>query len=208
MSLPTAVIADDHELIRHGIRQILVSNGLSVVAEARDGLEAIAHARSHQPTLLTLDIAMPYARGIEVFGEVRRWSPHTKILVFSGLTSKGLLRELDQANADAIFLKRGDLQQFSFAVPQVLAGKRLVSEEVRKILDEPEEKPLTLREQQILSLVAQGFGNREVAERLGVSLKTVDNHRTNLMRKVGARSVAGLLAHALREGLLDTSHET
>lgn len=205
----TAVIADDHGLIRQGIAQILTSAGLQIVGEAADGLEAVAQVRAHQPTLLTLDIAMPYARGIEVFGEARRWSPDTKIMVFSGMTSTGLLRELDDAEADGIFLKRGDLEQFSRAVPRVLAGERVVSDDAKELLaTEDQTTDLTLRERQILSLVAQGLGNRDISERLGVSAKTVDNHRTNLMRKLGAHSVAELLAFALREGLLDTHRET
>ena len=93
----TAVIADDHALIRQGITQILTSAGLTVVAEAENGLEAVAQVRSHEPDLLTLDIAMPYARGIEVFGEARRWSPDTRIVVFSGMTSAALIGELATA---------------------------------------------------------------------------------------------------------------
>jgi len=181
MTKPTAIIADDHSLIRQGIRQILTSSGLDVVAEAADGIEAIALVRSHRPTLMTLDIAMPYARGIEVFGEARRWSPETKIIVFSGMTSVGLLTELDEAKADGIFLKRGDLDQFANAVPQVLSGQRAVSQEVREILEEGDTSvALTVRERQILSLVAQGLSNKEIGERLGVSMKTADNHRSTL----------------------------
>jgi DNA-binding NarL/FixJ family response regulator len=205
----TAVIADDHALIRQGIAQILQSAGLRVVAEAQDGLEAVAQVRAHQPTLLTLDIAMPYARGIEVFVEARRWSPETKIIVFSGMTSVGLFRELDQAQVDGIFLKRGDLEQFSKAVRRVLSGERVLSADVLEMLEKADNThELTLRERQILSLVAQGHTNKEIGERLGVSAKTIDNHRTNLMRKTGVHSVAGLLAFALREGLLETFKET
>ncbi|MEL0438022.1 response regulator transcription factor [Phycobacter sp. K97] len=204
----TAVIADDHALIRLGIAQILTSAGLTVVGEAENGLEAVAQVRSHQPALLTLDIAMPYARGIEVFGEARRWSPATKIIVFSGLTSSGLVRELNDANADGIFLKRGDVAQFAEAVPRVLAGERIVCAEAQEmLLTENETAELTMRERQILSLLAQGFANKAISLRLGVSIKTVDNHRTNLMRKLGAHSMAELLAFALREGLLDSSRE-
>ena len=204
----TAVIADDHALIRRGITQNLTSAGLTVVAEAQNGLEAVAQVRSHAPALLTLDIAMPYARGIEVFGEARRWSPETKIIVLSGLPSVGLLRELDAAEADGIFLKRGDLAQFAQAVPRVLAGERVVSEEAQEMLAGANETAdLTLRERQVLSLLAQGFGNKDISARLGVSVKTIDNHRTNLMRKLGAHSIAELLAFALREGLLDSSRE-
>ncbi|PJE38088.1 DNA-binding response regulator [Pseudooceanicola lipolyticus] len=209
MTDQTAVIADDHALIRQGLRQILTSAGIEVVAEASDGLEAIAMIRSHQPALLTLDIAMPYSRGIEVFGEARRWSPETRIIVFSGMTSTGLLSALASAGADAIFLKREELETFSEAIPKVMSGQRILGPGVRELLESTSNiDMLTARERQILSLVAQGLNNREIGERLGVSTKTVDNHRTNLMRKVNVHSVAELLALALREGLLDASRET
>ncbi|TDK45741.1 response regulator [Antarcticimicrobium luteum] len=205
----TAVIADDHALIRQGIRQILTSAGLDVVAEASDGLEAIAMIRSHRPALLTLDIAMPYSRGIEVFGEARRWSPETRIIVFSGMTSTGLLSELAGAGADAIFLKRDELESFSASIPKVMSGQRILGPGVRDLLDSTSSiETLTARERQILNLVAQGLNNRDIGARLGVSAKTVDNHRTNLMRKVNVHSAAELLALALREGLLDTNRET
>lgn len=205
----TAVIADDHALIRQGIRQILTSAGLDVVAEASDGLEAIAMIRSHRPALLTLDIAMPYSRGIEVFGEARRWSPETRIIVFSGMTSTGLLSELADAGADAIFLKRDELESFSASIPKVMSGQRILGPGVRDLLDSTSSiETLTARERQILNLIAQGLNNRDIGARLGVSAKTVDNHRTNLMRKVNVHSAAELLALALREGLLDTNRET
>ncbi|WP_121068128.1 response regulator [Chachezhania antarctica] len=209
MTRPTAVIADDHAMIRQGIRQILTSAGVDVVAEAADGLEAIAMVRSHRPALLMLDIAMPYSRGIEVFGEARRWAPDTRIVVFSGLTSTSLLGQLADAGADGIFLKREELIAFSDAIPRILDGQQVMGPGVADLIATSEEQAsLTAREQQILSLVAQGLNNREIAERLGVSAKTVDNHRTNLMRKVEAHSVAELLAYAVREGLLDANRET
>lgn len=209
MTAPTAVIADDHAMIRQGIAQILTSAGVQVVAEAANGLEAIALVRSHQPTLLTLDIAMPYSRGIEVFGEVRRWSPDTRIIVFSGMTSEGLLSELATAGAEAIFLKREEIGAFTAAIPDILAGHSLLGPGVAEILEAATEREqLTAREKQILSLIAQGLSNRDIAERLGVSAKTVDNHRTNLMRKVQVHSVAGLIAYAVREGLMEANLET
>ena len=205
----TAVIADDHALIRMGISQILTSAGLTFAGEAENGLEAIAQVRGHQPTLLTLDIAMPYARGIEVFGEVRRWSPDTKIMVFSGLTSASLVRELDDAKADGIFLKSGDMAQFAQAVPRVLVGERIVLQDAKDMLSRASETPdLTMRERQVLSLLAQGLSNKDISARLGISAKTVDNHRTNLMAKLRAHSMAELLSFALREGFLDSSHQT
>lgn len=204
MSEPTAVIADDHPMIRDAIAQLLRAAGVNVVAQAHDGLEAIAQVRAHQPALLTLDIAMPHAHGIDVLVEARRWSPETRILVFSGMSSAGLYRQMATAHADGIFIKHGAIEPLADAIPKILSGEQVIAPEVMEYLDQAHDGPdLTPREHQVLSLLAQGFSNKIIAERLGVSAKTIDNHRTNLMRKVGAHSLAELLAHAMREGLLD-----
>lgn len=203
----TAIIADDHAMLRDGIKQILGAAGtISIVGEAENGLEAISLVRQHKPDLLTLDIAMPYAQGIEIYGEVRRWSPDTRIVVFTGLTAVGLLSELVAAGVDGLFMKRGDPESLGKAIPLILRGGKVIAPEILELLEDREDGvELTARERQILSLVSTGCSNREIGERLGVSLKTVDNHRTNLMRKLDVHSVAELLSYALREGLLDTS---
>lgn len=203
----TAVIADDHALVRAGIKEILGATGrVEVVAQAENGFEAISMVRQHKPDLLTLDIAMPYAQGIEIFGEVRRWSPETRIIVFTGLTATGLLSELVAAGVDGLFMKRGDPAHLEDGIRLILRGAKVISPEVLELLEDKESNiELTDRERQILSLIATGCSNKEIAERLGVSLKTVDNHRTNLMRKLDVHSVAELLSYALREGLLDTA---
>ena len=204
MRSPTAVIADDHPLIREAVLQVLTAAGVDVVAQAQDGLEAIALVRALQPSLIVLDIAMPHARGIDVMAEARRWAPNTKVIVFSGMTSAGLFRALLDAKADGVFVKRGAMSEFADAVPRILAGEHIVAPEVQVYLDQSSAgAPLTLREHQVLSLLAQGFGNKAIAQRLGVAAKTVDNHRTNLMRKLGVHTFAELLSHAIREGLLE-----
>ena len=203
----TAIIADDHAMLRDGIKQILEGAGtISIVGEAENGLEAISMVRQHKPDLLTLDIAMPYAQGIEIYGEVRRWSPETRIIVFTGLTAVGLLSELVASGVDGLFMKRGNPESLGKAIPLILRGGKVIAPEILELLEDREDGvELTARERQILSLVSTGCTNREIGERLGVSLKTVDNHRTNLMRKLDVHSVAELLSYALREGLLDTS---
>lgn len=106
------------------------------------------------------------------------------------------------------FLKRDDPSALADALPGILSGQQIISPEAADVLDKVEmTTALTARERQVLSLVARGFANREVAERLGVSAKTVDNHRTNLMRKIGTHSLAELLSYALREGLLDADRQ-
>ena len=203
----TVVIADDHALLRDGIAQIVASlEDLVVVGEAEDGLQAIAQVRQHQPRLLMLDIAMPYAQGIEIYTEVRRWSPETLIVVFTGLTSVRLLSELVSAGVDGLFMKRGDPQRLKESLPLILRGTRVIAPEILELLEaNAATGDLTARERQVLALVAAGNSNREIAERLGVSPKTIDNHRTNLMRKLDVHSVAELLNYALREGYLDSA---
>lgn len=205
----TVVIADDHAMLRNGVRQILEEIGnFEIVAEAKDGLQAISLARSHRPTLFMLDIAMPQAKGIEIYAEVRRWSPETKIVVFTGMTSVGLLGDLITSGVDGLFLKRSDPEKMRDAIPLILNGSKVIAPEVLELLENSESPDtLTTRERQILSLLASGATNREIADRLGVSHKTIDNHRTNIMRKLGVHSIAELLSYALREGLLDTSTE-
>lgn len=207
MNRSTAVIADDHPMIRQGLAQMLQTAGITIVAEAGDGLEAIAMVRRHKPTLLLLDIAMPYARGIEVFGDARRWSPETRIVVFSGMTSAGLIGELAQAGADGIFLKREDLSALAASIPAILRGEKARGPGVEALIESAGKTDLTLREREVLGLVVQGMSNRDIGDRLGISAKTVDNHRSNLMRKINVHSVAELMSFAMREGLLDTTWE-
>ena len=205
----TGIVADDHVMLRNGMSTLLKTHGdVEIVAEAATGIDAIGLVKQHRPTVLSLDIGMPYAQGIDVFVEARRWSPETKVIVFTGMTSRGLLSELVTVGVDGLFMKNGDMEHLIKAIPLIISGARVISPDAALLIAEAEEGPeLTLRERQVLSLIARGSANREIAERLGVSLKTVDNHRTNLMRKLDVHSVAELLSYALREGLLDTQHE-
>ncbi|RYG89222.1 response regulator transcription factor [Loktanella sp. IMCC34160] len=201
----TALVADDHPLVRSGLVGLLQAQGnISVVGEAADGVEAVSLAKSLKPDLMTLDIAMPFAQGIAVFTEVKRWSPDTRVAVFSGVTSSALLQELCQSGAEGVFTKRGDMAEFAEAIPMLLRGQKIVSSDAVRLIEAAQSpNALTSRERQIMSLIANGQTTRSIAETLGVSPKTIENHRTNIMTKIGVNSMAGLLAYALREGLLD-----
>ena len=205
----TAVVADDHKLLRAGIVQILTSQmGIQVVAEAADGFNAISAVKQFKPDLLTLDIAMPYAQGVAVYSEVKRWSPYTRVVVFTGVTSSSLLCELVDAGVHGVFTKRGDIDEFSQAIPIILNGGKVISQDAAAIIDVgTNTQDLTARERQILSLICNGQSTKGIAETLSVSAKTIDNHRTNIMSKLGVRSLAELLTYALREGLLDAQRE-
>lgn len=205
----TAIVADDHQILRKGVADILsAQENLTVVAQAEDGLSAVALCKQHQPDLLTLDIAMPFAQGISVFAEVKRWSPQTRIAVFSGITTRALLREFLSAGADGIFTKRGDIAEFAAAIPTLLNGGKVISSDAEGIIASANEaSELTLRERQILSSIANGMTTKGIAEHLGISPKTVENHRSNIMSKLGVQSMAELLAYAIREGLFDVQNQ-
>lgn len=198
------MIADDHMIVRNALRDILAKiPNTDVVAEAGDGLEAITLCKTHAPDLLTLDSAMPMARGMEVYGEVRRWSPDTRICLVTGVTAHGHLAEWVAAGVDGIVFKSCPAQDMETCFELVLEGGGNFSPAVMRIIDGLDERPqITLRERQVLHLLAEGNSNAEIAERLAISPKTVDNHRTRLMAKLRVHSMAQLLAYALKEGLL------
>ncbi len=214
MSHFTAVIADDHAIVRSGLKAALENerlvNGhtIKVVAEAANGLDAIAEVKQHRPDMLVLDVSMPMAGGVEVLVETRRWAPDTRIIVFTGISAMGKVSELIEAGVDGLFSKAEDSQNLYQQVPMILQGGRYISPFFSDILEKaPERSALTDRERQILNLIVAGQSNKEISRHLGISAKTVDRHRTNLMQKLDVHSVAQLIAYSLREGLIDPAAE-
>ena len=181
---------------------------VTIIGEAENGLEAITLAKTLRPTLMTLDSGMPLARGMEVFGETRRWTPETKIAVVTGFTGVGQLADWVAAGVDGLFLKSCPPEEMQTGFTLLLEGGSYFSKAVMATLkDGADRQPLTLRERQILHLIAEGCAYAEIAERLSIRPKTVDNHRTRMMAKLNVHSVAQLLALALKEGLLDQSQQ-
>jgi DNA-binding NarL/FixJ family response regulator len=209
-----AVIADDHAIVRDGLRTALEQPGLiepagiAVVQEAQNGLEAIAAIRKHRPHLLLLDVQMPLAGGVEVVEEVRRWSPDTKIVVLTGVTAVGMISVLIESGIEGLFSKGEDNAELYRRLPGILRGQRHIADCFVEILENAEDRTeLTGRERQIFNLILRGQGNKEMAVALGISVKTVDKHRTSMMQKLGVHSVPQLMAYALRNGMVDSSIE-
>lgn len=207
-----AVIADDHSIIRGALAQLLSNSdalkgySFTICDQVCDGIRAIGALRKHQPDLLMLDVTMPHAGGTEVLIEARRWLPDCKVIVFTGVEASGKIAELVEVGADGLFCKSDDLDELAAAIPRIMEGGRIICRRFTRVLESAADiEPLTSRERQILNLVVSGQTNREIGETLGISIKTVDRHRTSVMRKADARSAVELIAYALREGLVEAS---
>jgi DNA-binding NarL/FixJ family response regulator len=200
------LIADDHAIVRNAVRTIFATiDGVEIVGEAEDGMQAVALAKRIKPDVLLLDVAMPQMGGLAAIGEIKRWSPETRVVIFTGIDRAMTLNELRASGAVGVLLKSCTPQEIADGLSAVIAGQEYIAKGVRELLESGGPMgELTTRERQILSLVAQGKTNAEIAELLHISPKTADNHRTNLMRKLDVHSTAELLAVALREGMLDT----
>ncbi len=205
----TVVVADDHEIVRSALSARLESEGSGetsyrLVGEAKNGLEAIACIKAEQPDLVFLDISMPLASGLEIIHDLRRWSPHTKIIAFTGVTASGLLANVTATGVDALFSKATDLERVFEKLPLILRGGRFIDPELVELIEAGAQLPdLTARERQVLNMVVTGKSNKEIARLLNISPKTVDKHRTSFMQKLDVHSLAELMARAVKDGLID-----
>lgn len=201
----SVLIADDHGLMRDGVRSLVEAlEGMRVVAEASDALQAISAARRLRPRLAIVDIRMPHANGVDAFVELRRWSPDTRIVVLTGISAGGLFAELIDLGVDGLFVKQGDPGLLSSALPRIAAGETIIDPQALALAERGRGAArLTPRELQVLQGIARGETNAAMAERLHISPKTVDSHRTQLMRKLGVSSAPALIGRAIADGLIE-----
>lgn len=209
------LLVDDHTLFREGVRSLLGSeDDIEVVGEAADGREAIAKTDELTPDVVVMDIMMPGMSGIEATERIRSRHPETRVLVMSMYDDEEYVQRMLAAGASGCMLKWATTEELVKAVRDVAGGgmplsptvaAKLVKDYVRRLRGTPEtsgEGTLTARESEVLRLVVEGHTNTEIAERLGLSRKTVDSHRTNLMRKLGIHEVTELVKYALRQGII------
>ncbi|MER8069185.1 response regulator transcription factor [Streptomyces sp. NPDC094034] len=209
------LLADDHALVRRGVRLILDNEpDLTVVAEAGDGAEAIEMARTHQPDLAILDIAMPRLTGLQAARELARRRPETRILMLTMYDNEQYFFEALKAGASGYVLKsvadrdlveacRAAMRDEPFLYPgAVTALIRNYLDRVRQG-DSIPDSALTPREEEILKLVAEGHTSKEIAGILVISAKTVERHRANLLQKLGLRDRLELTRYAIRAGLIE-----
>lgn len=209
----TAIIADDHEIVRRGLRSLLEAHGCKLLAEAADGLTAAQAADKHKPSLLLLDLNMPRLHGLEVLKQVRASSPNTRVIVLSMHNDEPYVIEALRAGASAYVLKGSESEEIAQALKEVLAGRRYLSAPlsewaINALTARPAEAnndplaSLSPREREVLQLASEGFGNAEIATKLFISPRTAETHRTNLMRKLALQTQTDLVRFAIRKGLI------
>jgi DNA-binding NarL/FixJ family response regulator len=210
------LIADDHDIIRAGLRSILDADpDYLVVAEACTGLEALDLARQHQPSLIIMDVSMPDMDGIEATKAILREFPDTKVLALSMHENRDCLVRMLRSGASGFLLKIGAAKEILSAIHSVLAGRTYLSPSmidgvVKDLItgvDPASRKQavpsISPRQQEVLKHIVSGKSVKEIAFQLGLSAKTVEKHRAQLMEKLGAKSIAELTMMAIRMGLAD-----
>lgn len=216
MTLVRVLLADDHTLVRAGLRKLLESiPGMDVVGEAGDGLELLELAEKLQPQLVLVDIAMPRLNGLEATGRLVKAWPDTRVLILSMHQNGEYVRQALRKGAFAYLLKDAAPLELELAIAAVLQGetylspavsKGVVSDYVHRLRteDEPADA-LTPRQREVLQLIAAGQSTKEIARSLDLSIKTVETHRTQLMKQLDIHEIAGLVRFAIRAGLVSVA---
>jgi len=200
------LLADDHAILRAGLRMLLAAQpDMTVVAEAADGEEAVRRALATRPDVAVIDLTMPGLSGVETLGRLRREVPATRLLVLTMHDDPGYARVALAAGASGHVVKDAESAELLTAIRTVHRGRTFVRVGVSSPAAPPPASaapPLSPRERQVLDLLVHGHTNREVADRLSLSVKTVETHRARLSEKLGLRSRADLVRFAIELGLL------
>lgn len=221
MSAIRILLADDHALVLAGIRALLESiEGVQIVAEASNGRDAVALARTHRPDLIVMDISMKELNGIEATAQIKAETPTARILILSMHTTEDFVRRAMKAGASGYLVKDSAPLELKMAITAVMQDEIYLSSRISKHLvsgfvqgqtssGESTIDMLTARQREILQMVAEGKSTKEIAFALDVSIKTVETHRASLMERLNIFNVAGLVVFALRHGLVsdDRSEE-
>ena len=208
--MPTRImLADDHALVRQGLKSLLEREGYQVVGEASDGQEAARLAPTALPDVAVLDISMPLLNGVDAAREIQKASPRTKTILLTRHDEDQYVTEALRAGVKGYVLKTQAAADLVQAIDQVGRGGVYLSPGIsRAVVDAYRSKvelaadPLTTRERQVLQLVGEGKSTKEVARLLGISVKTAESHRARLMRKLDIHETASLVRYAIRRGLV------
>jgi len=208
------LIADDHEVVRRGVRALLDGHpGWQICAEAVEGREAVEKAARLQPNVVILDIGMPGLNGLEAARQIRDASPLSAVLILTLHESEQVIRDVLAAGARGYVLKSDAGRDLVNAVDALSRHKTFFTSRVGEMVvqgylsagqpgEQGEHSVLTHREREVTQLLAEGKGNKEVADILGISVRTAETHRTNIMRKLDCHSVSDLVRYAIRNSLI------
>ena len=221
MTKKTIIIVDDHPLFREGLKSIISRNdGLEIVAETGVGQEALKLAENHKPDMVVMDIALPDINGIELTREIKHLSPKTQVLIVSVYSKIDYITAAFQAGATGYVVKDAPSAKILQALDLVSRGEYFLDasvsyQVVKKLSEFPEQKAkttdssyssLTTREQEIFRLLAEGVKIKDIANRLYISPKTAENHKTNIMAKLNLHSTLDLVRYAVKLGVIDVEH--
>lgn len=203
------LLADDHAIVRNGLKNLLLAEGFDIVAEASNGQEAIDMVDAGGPDVAVLDIGMPLLNGIDAARQINNSSPHTKVILLTMHKEEQYALEALRSGIKGYVLKTQAAADLVQAILTTLQGDIYLSPGISESVvnaalakDSTKVDPLTQRERQVLQLIAEGKSNKEVAQHLTMSVKTVESHRSNLMKKLDLHETAGLVRHAIRIGLI------
>ena len=207
------VLTDDHMIVRQGIKRMIEEKAdLTVVGEASDGLELLSLLKILDTDLVILDISMPRLRGIEAIRELKKSFPNVKVLVLTMYKDKDLLHQAISSGADGYILKENSDKELYFAIEKIRQGEIYICPGLAGLADDlaqtsrkifkPLLEPLTKRESEVLRLIAEGKSNKEIANLLFISIRTAQNHRFNIMNKLGIKKTAELVKYAIHQGYI------
>ncbi len=208
------IIADDHAIIREGLKSLLEKKGVEVIDIAKNGREAIALAVKYRPDVVMMDISMPDLNGVEATAAIRKEVPDTKIIALSMHSSKKIIDKMFASGASGYILKETAFDELYDAIQEVNKGNFYLTPSIARMYvdsqgntftasqDIPKSNKISKKERQVLQLVAEGEKTRDIAEKLNISIKTVETHRRNIMKKLSIFSIAGLTKFAIKEGIV------
>jgi DNA-binding NarL/FixJ family response regulator len=214
----TILLAEDHTIVREGLRKMLeLEADLKVIGEAKEGRQAVALARKLEPDIVLMDIAMPLLNGLEAARQILKTLPQTKVVMLSAHNDDAYVKNATGSGAVGFLLKQTSSHEVCQAIRTVMKGQTFFSSVVSQRLDRlhassnrtgtvrKKAVALTSREIEVLQLIAEGKANKETAAELGIGLKTVEKHREHLMEKLNIHDTAGLTRYAISEGIIESS---
>ena len=203
------LLADDHEIVRQGLRILLEREGFQVVGEAPDGHEAVKLCEASHPEVAILDVSMPLLNGVDAAREIMKANPHTKVVLLTMHTEDHLILESLRAGVTGYVLKTKAASELVQALRAACRGEMFLTQSISRTIVQAflqntpvPSNPISDRERQVLQLVAEGKTTKEIASLLGISAKTAESHRSNLMEKLNIHDTAGLVRYAIRIGLI------